>query len=161
MNISQKGVDFIKRHEGLRLSAYLDSVGKPTIGYGNTYYTDGRAVRMGDKITRVQAEELLKMILKKFVYDVNSLLQTNVSQNQFDALVSFAYNVGSDIDSDNIAEGLGDSTLLKKVNGNPNDPSIRDEFMKWNKGRVKGILKVLPGLTKRRREEADLYFNLV
>lgn len=160
MNISQKGIDFIKKHEGLRLSAYLDSVGKLTIGYGNTYYTDGRAVRMGDKITRVQAEQLLKMILQKFVADVNSLLFPPVNQNQFDALVSFAYNVGSDIDADEIAEGLGDSTLLKKVNADPDDPAIRNEFMKWNKGRVKGVLKVLPGLTKRRREEANLYFSV-
>jgi lysozyme len=159
MNISQNGVDFIKKHEGLRLSAYLDSVGVATIGYGNTYYTDGKSVKMGDKITRVQAETLLKMTLKEFVGHVNMLVTAPLNQNQFDALVSFTYNVGPDIDIDTIAEGLGDSTLLKKVNKNPDDPTIRDEFMKWNKGRVKGVLKPLAGLTKRRKEEADLYFS--
>lgn len=160
MNISQNGVDFIKRHEGLRLSAYRDSVGVATIGYGNTYYLGGANVKIGDKITKEQAEDLLKMTLNEFVKDVNSLVSAPLTQNQFDALVSFAYNVGPDIDADTIAEGLGDSTLLKKVNKNPNEPTIRNEFMKWNKGRVKGVLKVLPGLTKRRKEEADLYFSI-
>lgn len=159
MNISQKGVDFIKKHEGLRLHAYLDSVSKWTIGYGNTYYTNGLNVKKGDVITLEEAEELLKMTLKDFVEDVNLLVKAPVNQNQFDALVSFAYNVGPDIDADTIAEGLGDSTLLKKVNKNHNEPTIRGEFMKWNKGRVNGVLKELPGLTKRRKEEADLYFS--
>ena len=86
---------------------------------------------------------------------VNNLLKTTVTQNQFNALVSFAYNVGSDIDADDIPEGLGDSTLLKKVNKNPNDLSIMAEFLKWNKSNG----KVSNGLVKRRKLEAKLYFT--
>ena len=70
-------------------------------------------------------------------------------------MVSFAFNVGSDIDVDNIPEGLGDSTLLRKVNANPNDPSIAREFIKWNKAGG----RVLDGLTKRRIQESELYFS--
>lgn len=151
MNISQKGVDFIKKHEGCRLNSYRDSVGVWTIGYGNTFYTTGINVKKGEKITIEQAEELLKMTLKDFVEDVNGLVKAPLNQNQFDALVSFAYNVG--------VGALQNSTLLKKINATASDPAIRNEFAKWNKGRVDGKLKVLPGLSKRRKEEADLYFS--
>jgi len=75
------------------------------------------------------------------------LVKSNVTENNFAALVSFTFNVGTG--------NLKKSTLLKKVNLNPNDPTIRSEFMKWNKGAG----KVLAGLTKRRQAEADLYFS--
>lgn len=152
MNISQNGIDFIKSHEGLQLKAYLDAVKVWTIGYGNTYHANGINVKKGDQITKEQAEELLRMTLKEFVEGVNEAVKAPLTQSQFDALVSFSYNVG--------LGSLGSSTLLKKVNKTPSDPTIRNEFMKWNKGRVKGLLKVLPGLTKRRKEEADLYFSV-
>jgi len=137
MNISQQGIDLIKSYEGCKLKAYKIGTDKVTIGYGNTFYPDGRPVKLGDTITQEQGENMLRIIIKAFQNDVNSLLKTPVKQQQFDALVSFAYNVGSDIDSDSKAEGLGDSTLLKKVNANPNDPTIRNEFMKWiSKGTI-------------------------
>jgi lysozyme len=111
---------------------------------------------MRDKpITQATAYWMLKQTVNMFAKDVDSLVTSNINQNQFNALVSFAYNVGSDIDQDNIPEGLGDSTLLKKVNANPNDPSIAREFAKWNKS--KG--RVINGLTKRRKRESDLYFK--
>jgi lysozyme len=75
-----------------------------------------------------------------------------VNQNQFDALVSFCYNLG--------IGAFNSSTLKKKVIANPGDLSIRDEFMKWNKARVKGVLTELKGLTNRRKAEADLYFKI-
>ena len=146
--ISQKGLDLIKRFEGLKLKPYLCPASIPTIGYGNTYYTDGKKVKLTDpSITQEKADELLKFLIQSYEKDVDSFCRDDISQHQFDALASFAYNCGS--------RNLKSSTLLKKVNLNPNDPTIRAEFMKWNKGAG----KVLAGLTKRRQAEADLYFS--
>lgn len=146
--ISQKGLDLIKRFEGLKLKPYLCPAGIPTIGYGNTYYTDGKKVKLTDpSITQAKADELLKFLIQSYEKDVDSFCRDDISQQNFDALVSFAYNCGP--------RNLKSSTLLKKVNLNPNDPTIRAEFMKWNKGAG----KVLAGLTKRRQAEADLYFS--
>lgn len=155
MNLSKQGIDLIKRFEGCKLKAYKIGTDKVTIGYGSTFYPDGKPVKLGDTITQEQGENMLRIILKAFERDVNTLLKTSVKQQQFDALVSFAYNVGSDIDADTKAEGLGDSTLLKKVNANPNDPSIRAEFMKW----VSKGTQFEKGLTSRRKAESDMYFS--
>lgn len=122
---------------------------------GSTIYPNGQKVSEKDIITKERALEIFVWHLSLFENDVNKLVKTNISQKQFDALVSFAYNVGSDIDIDLTAEGLGDSTLLKKINVNPNDKIIESEFLKWNK--AGGV--VLNGLTKRRKSESFLYFN--
>jgi lysozyme len=120
----------------------------PTIGYGNTYYPSGAKVKLTDPaITKEKAEELLKFLLTSYEKGVDSFCRDDINQNQFDALTSFAYNVG--------VGNLQKSTLIKKVNKNPSDPTIRAEFMKWNKGGG----KVLLGLTRRRQAEADLYFS--
>ena len=154
--LSSKGLDLIKQFEGLGLKPYLCSAGRPTIGYGMTFYPNGKKVTLKDAaITKVQAHEMLKQIVSKFIKDVDGLVTSKVTQNQFDALVSFAYNVGTDIDQDKIAEGLGDSTLLKKVNKDPNDKTISAEFSKWNKSAG----KVSTGLVNRRKKEAELYFT--
>ena len=156
MKLNEEGYQMIMNFEGLSLKPYLCSAGVPTIGFGNTYYPNGKKVTMRDKpITKEYAIEIFKFIADLFAKDVNNLLKTTVTQNQFNALVSFAYNVGSDIDADDIPEGLGDSTLLKKVNKNPNDLSIMAEFLKWNKSNG----KVSNGLVKRRKLEAKLYFT--
>lgn len=148
MTISQAGLNQIKRHEGLRLNTYLDAVGVPTIGYGNTFYEDGKKVRMGERITMQRAESLLRHIVDNvFSSGVQSLLKKEVNQAQFDAMVSFAYNVG--------VAALAKSTLLRKVNADPCDPTIEAEFLRWNKAGG----KVLPGLTRRRQEEANIYFQ--
>lgn len=155
MNINKAGVDLIKSFEGCKLKAYLDSVNVPTIGWGATYYRDGKKVKIGDKITQQQADELFAFHLNEFCVEVKQLVKKPLNDNQFSALVSFAFNCGTDIDVDTIPEGLGDSTLLKKVNANPADPTIRNEFMKWvNKGS-----SFEKGLTRRRKAEADLYFK--
>lgn len=148
MNISQNGINFIKQNEGLRLNAYLDSVKIPTIGYGNTQYEDGTKVKMGDKVTKERAELLFKYWAQDFASKVNKLVKAEVNQNQFDSLVSFSYNIGMG--------AFGKSTLLKKVNIKPCDPSIEDEFMRW----VRGGGRVLPGLIKRRRQEWLLYSSI-
>lgn len=152
---SNKGLQLIKHYESCRLAPYKDSVGVPTIGWGNTFYENGAKVRITDKpITQERADQLLANTIKPFENDVSQLTKSvTLTQNEFDALVCFAYNVGSDIDIDLIAEGLGDSTLLKKVLANPKDQSIPQEFLKWNKAGG----KVLNGLTYRRRSEAHLY----
>ena len=150
------GEKFLQQREGFSAIPYLDSNNVPTIGFGNTFYPNGKKVTMKDKpITRKYAVEIFKVIVSQFEKDVNYLLKKEVSQNQFNALVSFAYNVGSDIDVDTIAEGLGDSTLLKKVNNNPNDKTIAVEFSKWNKSGG----RVINGLISRRQLEAELYFK--
>lgn len=158
MTLDNKGYLFIAQLEGLRLKPYLCSAGVPTIGYGSTFYPSGRKVTMRDKpITQETAFWMLKQVANMFAKDVNSLVTSNINQNQFNALVSFAFNLGSDIDADNIPEGLGDSRLLRRVNANPNDPEIAREFVKWNKAGG----RVLDGLTKRRLKEAELYFTPV
>jgi lysozyme len=149
MKASSNALRIIKQFEGLRLKAYKCSAGVWTIGYGNTFYTDGTKVKQGDAITLDKAELMLRYIVSIFSTKVSELIKTKVNQNQFDALVSFAYNVGT--------AALAKSTLLRKVNANPCDISIELEFMKWDK--AKG--QRLPGLTKRRQQESDLYFKPV
>jgi lysozyme len=147
MVISNKLRELVKHFEGCKLTSYVCSAGHNTIGYGNTFYENGVKVKPGDKITQQRAEELLDVILIKFVQQTNELIKSNVNQNQRDALTDFAYNCG--------VGNLRSSTLLKLVNANPNDPEIRTQFMRWNKGGG----KVLNGLTRRREAEANLYFS--
>jgi GH24 family phage-related lysozyme (muramidase) len=147
MKVSNEGILLIKKFEGCMLNAYQCSAGKWTIGYGNTFYEDGTSVKSGDKISKERAEILLTLILVTFENDVKKLVKSNINQYQFDALVSFAYNCG--------VGNLKASTLLKKVNINPSDASIKSEFLKWNKAGG----KILLGLTKRREAESNLYFK--
>lgn len=128
------------------MHAYKDAVGIWTIGYGATYYEDGSLVKEGDKITQARADELLKHHVDSFAVKVDAVTR-EVQQQQFDALVSFAYNVG--------IGAYKKSTLLKKVNADPGDNAIREEFTKWNKAGG----RVLSGLATRRKKEADYYFS--
>jgi len=148
MKVSKKGLQIIKDHEGLELVPYLCPAGIPTIGYGNTYYENGMKVKLTDApITKSRAEELLKHVLKTYEAGVNRYVQVYLNQNQYDALVSFAYNLG--------LGALQKSTLLKRINNNPFDEDIYDQFLRWT--RANG--KVLTGLKLRRKKEADLYFK--
>ena len=141
MKISERGKEFIKRFEGLRLQAYKCAGGKLTIGYGHTY-----GVSEGQQITRQQADTFLDEDLSIVEAAVNEYVTSTLEQNQFDALVSFTFNVGSG--------NLRRSTLLRIVNNAPNAfLAIRHEFMKWcYAGDVK-----LNGLILRRSAEAELY----
>lgn len=141
MKTSQKGLQLIKQHEGCRLTAYKCPAGILTIGYGHT----GTDVVEGMVVTAVQAEELLKKDIQWAETAVNQE-GLNITQNQFDALVSFTYNVG--------ARNFKNSTLLKMIKVNPLSINIRTEFARWNK--AKG--STLPGLVTRRKAEAELYF---
>ena len=154
---SVNAITLIKQFEGCKLKPYKCPAGIPTIGWGSTRYPNGVRVSMNDPaITQTKADKMLLCDLHAFEADVTMLTKSvKLTQNQFDALVDFAYNCGSDIDIDTTPEGLGDSTLLKKVLANPNDPNISKEFAKWNKS--KGA--VSNGLVKRREAEYNLYFS--
>lgn len=162
MNHIQIAADICREFEGTKLNAYVCPAGKWTIGIGCTFYENGSPVKKGDKITLERAESLLQFVLLSFSKQIAPIITANINENQRGALLSFAYNVGPDIDADTIAEGLGDSTLLKKVNANPSDPAIRTEFMKWDKSRnpKTGQLETPPGLIRRRKFEADTYFSI-
>jgi lysozyme len=146
--ISKQGIELIKKFEGLKLKPYLCSAGVPTIGYGNTFYENGVKVKLSDPaISQERADQLLGFTLTSFEKYVDSFCRDDISQSQFDALVSFCFNLGPN--------NLKSSTLLKKVNTNPIDESIRLEFGKWTKAGG----RVLKGLVTRRTAEADLYFS--
>ena len=145
MKTSNRGIELIKRFEGLRLKAYICSGGVDTIGYGTTILPNGIKVPKGSTCTKEQAEMFLKNDLEKFESGVRKLVTVPIKQNQFDALVCFAYNVG--------LGALGKSTLLKKININPNSEEIEAEFMKWSF--AKHIQ--LEGLRLRRKAESELY----
>lgn len=146
--ISNEGLQLLKELEGFSDKPYLDSAGIPTIGYGSTYYEHGTRVTMNDvKISQFQATTLLHNLVVAFERAVDSYTRDDITQNQFDALTCFAYNVGTN--------ALRKSTLLKLVNANPNDPNIAAQFLRWNK--VDG--KANKGLTNRRQKEINLYFS--
>jgi len=148
MKLNNRGYLLITEFEGFSAKPYLCSAKIPTIGFGNTYYPDGKRVSMLDKeITRVQAFEMFKYIADRFANRVSKLVTSPLNQNQFNALVSLAYNIG--------IAAFTNSTLLKKVNANHNDKSIELEFKKWNKVNKKEVA----GLTRRRNYEADIYFS--
>lgn len=144
MVISQNGIDLIKQFEGLVLKAYPDPAtgGKPwTIGYGHT-----KGVKQGDKISEQTAEEFLKNDLKLFEAEVSSLIKVSINQNQFDALVSFAFNNGSN--------ALSGSTLLKRLNEG-NFRAAADQFTRW----VYANNKFMKGLYNRRQAERELFLS--
>lgn len=144
MQIGKNCIDLIKKFEGLKLESYKCPAGLWTIGYGNTQWENGTRVKENQVIDIQRAEKLLMFWVNKYAERID----LKVNQNQFDALVSFAYNVG--------ITNFNNSTLKKKVIANPNDATIRDEFMKWVSSRG----KQLPGLVKRREAEANLYFKI-
>jgi lysozyme len=151
MKTSSAGIDLIKEFESFASDVYRCAAGKPTIGYGHVL-RPGETIKT--PITRAKGEEILRADLERFERAVTQLVQVPVTQGQFDALVSFAFNVGEDIDADTKAEGLGDSTLLKKLNAG-DAQGAADEFPKWNK--CGG--KVLAGLTRRRNAERALFLG--
>jgi lysozyme len=144
-----KGIAIIRKYEGLKLRAYICPSGLPTIGYGATFYMNGSRVQIGDVITIDHADKLLHFQVKLFADEVQRTVKVKLNENQLGALVSFCFNVGG--------AAFGRSTLARKVNANPNDSTIRNEFMRWTRGGG----KVLPGLVKRREEEANLYYAAI
>lgn len=143
MKLSQRIKQLIKQWEGCCLTAYRCPSGVVTIGYGHT-----EGVKLGQRITQTEADALFESDINEFADAVTPLIgAAPVNGNQFDALVSLAYNIGT--------AAFSKSTLLRKVRANPDDPSIRAEFDRW----VRGGGRVLPGLVKRRSAEANHYFS--
>jgi lysozyme len=149
MNINPATRALIRRFEGCRLKAYQCSAKVWTIGWGSTFYEDGSKVQMGDTITQERADRLFIILLDQFAAKVRPLIKQPLNDNQFGALLSFAYNCG--------VNNLAKSTLLRIVNENPSSLGIAAQFKLWNKAGG----KVLLGLTRRRTAEADLYFTLI
>lgn len=146
MKASEVGIELIKHFEGLRLQAYWDSLGKVwTIGWGTTFYPNGNKVQEGETCTEEEATQFLLTNLIKFEECVYELLEYEVKQWQFDALISFVYNFG--------CTKFKNSTLLKIINVNPNSSSIPAELNKWkySNGRVE------KGLVRRRAAEGVLF----
>ena len=141
MKTSKEGIDFIKSFEKLRLQAYLCEANKLTIGYGHT-----RNVKIGQTCTVAEAEQMLAEDIAIAEKAVNTINQ-ELTQNQYDSLVSLCFNIGN--------ENFKTSTLYRKVNADPNDPTIKGEFVRW----IYCKKKKSKGLTRRRIEEAKIYFN--
>jgi lysozyme len=146
MKLSVNGFEQLKRREGFDPVARFDRAAW-TIGHGNTYYPGGAKVKAGERITATAAASLLRVVVLDFESGVNNAVKATINQKQYDALVSFAYNVGN--------TAFKRSTLLKKVNANPNDPAIKTEFLRW----VNSEGKVIQGLKNRRNEEIKQYFS--
>ena len=144
MQTSDQGIALIKHHEGVRLTAYADPVGVWTIGYGHTTAAGPPKVERGMKITDAGADAILRQDLAKFEGYVSSAVKVPLNQNEFDALVSFTFNLGPG--------NLRSSTLLKKLNAGDR-AGAADEFLKWTKAGG----KTLPGLVKRREAERALF----
>lgn len=140
LKLSKRGADLIKSFEGLRLKAYVCPAGVWTIGYGST----GSHVKQGMVITEAQADALFSKDIRRFEDAVIGMVQVPLTQGQFDALVSFSFNVGQ--------EALRGSTLIKKLNAG-DYVGAQMQFGRWNKAGG----QVLYGLTKRRAAEVELW----
>lgn len=146
MKLGVLGFELIKKFEGCKLTAYKCSAGVWTLGWGSTFYLDGTPVKEGDTCTQEQADELFKNTLVNFENCVRkAIAKIKINQNQFDAMVSLAYNIG--------CGNFRKSSVLRLTIANPNDPAIPNAFLMWNK--IKG--KVSNGLTRRRESEAILF----
>jgi len=149
MKLGENGFALIKEFEGCKLEAYKCSASVWTIGWGSTFYLDGKPVKEGDTCTQDEADKLFKNTLINFERCVvKALGKIKISQNKFDALVSLAYNIG--------CGNFRKSSVLRLTKANPNDPSIANAFLMWNKAGG----KVVRGLTRRREAEAELFFKI-
>lgn len=150
MKTSKNGLTLIKQFEGLVLKPYKAHPSEKylTIGYGHY----GSDVKQDTKITKVEAENMLKSDLTKYETFVNNFVKVAINQNQFDALVSFTYNLGGG--------ALQKSTLLKKLNDDDYIGASK-EFLKWTKITTKNGMEELGGLVKRRQAEMKLFLTPV
>jgi len=144
MKTSQNAIQLIKQFEGCKLKSYKCPASVWTIGYGNTFYLDGSKVLMGQKISQVEADMLMLKLLPKYEATVIKNIKVALTQNQFDALVSFCWNCGSS------------QTLFRLVNQKATDEIIHKW---WSTHYIMGGGKVLAGLVRRRRVEADLFIK--
>ncbi|URY12648.1 lysin [Shigella phage ESh21] len=151
MQLSPQGLEAIKFFEGLRLEAYKDSAGIPTIGYG-TIRINGQPVKMGMKINEAQANSYLLADVEKFVVAVNKAISAPTTQNEFDALVIETYNIG--------IGAMKESTFMRRHNAG-NKVGCAEAMQWWNKVTINGKKVASKGLTNRRRMEAKIYLDAV
>ena len=144
MKISQSGIELIKQFEGCKLKSYKCPAGVWTIAYGSTFYLDGSKVLMGQKISQIEADMLMLKLLPKYEATVIKNIKVILNQNQFDSLVSFCWNCGSS------------ETLFRLINQKSSDELI---YQFWTTHYIKGGGKVLAGLVRRRKTEADLFIK--
>ncbi len=148
MRASQNCVDLICKFEGFSYKPYKCPAGKWTIGFGSTFYADGKPVAKDDKqMNREQAQVLLMATLETYEECVTYLVKKPLTQNQFDACVSFCYNIG--------CGNFKASTLRMLINIDPNNVLIEEQFLKWCRSNG----KMLKGLLRRRQAEVGLYFK--
>ena len=148
--VNKAGTDLIKSFEGLFLKPYLDPVNIPTIGYGTIKYPNGKAVTMKDRaITEAEATEYLMHEVEEKAHNVSRMTKVPLNDNEYAALVSFAYNVGW--------PALEKSTLMKLLNSGADRTAVADQFLRWNKAGG----KELAGLTRRRQAERSLFLTAV
>ena len=146
MHVSPSGIDLICNFEGKRLMAYDDGVGVWTIGFGTTIYPNGIKVKKGDVCTEAQAKAYMAHDLKKFELAINNAVNVSLNQNQFDALVSLAYNIGTG--------AFSESTLVKKLNAG-DYRGAANQFDVW----VNAGGKRMQGLVNRRTKEKALFLK--
>lgn len=146
MVVSLFGIDLICGFEGLRLKAYDDGVGVWTIGFGTTIYPNGIRVKKGDTCTEAQAKAYMAHDLKKFESAINNAVTVPINQNQFDALVSLAYNIG--------IGAFSKSTLVKKLNAG-DIRGAAEQFDAW----VNAGGKRMQGLVNRRAKEKEVFLK--
>ena len=146
--VNKAGIELIKGFEGLFLKPYLDPIKIPTIGYGTIMYENGVKVTMKDPaITETRAVELLQWEVNEKAAAVEKMVKVPINDNEFAALASFSYNVGS--------SALQGSTLMKLLNAGTDRAAIADQFLRWDKAGG----KQLPGLTRRRQAERSLFLQ--
>lgn len=146
--VNKTGIDLIKSFEGLFLKPYLDPIKIPTIGYGIIMYPDGKRVTMFDTpITEEQALNYLEHEINQKASDVEKMCKVQLNENEFAALTSFAYNLGSN--------ALLGSSLMKLLNAGTDRAAVADQFLRWDKAGG----KQLPGLTRRRQAERSLFLQ--
>lgn len=145
--VNQEGLNLIKEFEGFRSQAYLCPANVWTIGYGNTFYQDGRKVKLGDRISEAEAERLLKITVESFADQVAKLITVPITNNQFAAIVSLTYNIG--------ISAFARSTLLSMLNNRKNKQEVAIQFLRWDKAGG----KTLAGLTRRREREMRLFLS--
>ena len=149
MKISKTGIDLIKSFEGCYLTAYKCPAGVWTIGIGHTGTVDGKQIHQGMTITQQKAEQLLSDYLENKYEPAVRKLGVELNQNQYDALVSFCYNLGP---------GIFNGNLLSAIKAR-NWTSVAEQILLYNKARVNGTLTVLNGLTRRREAERKLFLT--
>ena len=150
-DITRPGLDLIQEYESFRAEAYLDSKGVPTIGYGTTYLPDGTKVTLGMRCTRSQAEVWFAHDCKAIdAFLDRNVTQKKLTQNQFNALASFIYNIGRN--------AFIASTMYKMIKAG-DMKGAADQFMAWNKITVNGKKEPLDGLTNRRKKERALFLK--